>query len=157
MSAQFLTEPNIPICVLEAKDAFDSLAEADKLYAHHLGKASWAGFPVVLQQVSPESPKIFNFLMKLFKQVSLEDLQKKSGVTEEEWLRFSDYVSNFLGNGGNYRSFGDSKFIPVIGPEIMTRIAEVAGPEVLTLWKEIAEAVYDVSPNKLELGWPGLN
>jgi hypothetical protein len=37
-------------------------------------------------------------------------VQRKSGINDEELTAFLDYAAQFLGNCGNYKSFGDSKF-----------------------------------------------
>lgn len=39
-------------------------------------------------------------------------LGQKAGISEEELQYFLDYAAQILGNAGNYKGFGDSKFIP---------------------------------------------
>lgn len=39
-------------------------------------------------------------------------MRSKAGITHEELAQFLQYAGQFLGNNGNYKSFGDAKFIP---------------------------------------------
>jgi dipeptidyl-peptidase-3 len=39
-------------------------------------------------------------------------LQDKAGISAEELQSFLEYAAQFLGNCGNYKSFGDAKFVP---------------------------------------------
>ena len=70
-------------------------------------------------QTSPESPGIFVLLQKLFRAQSPEDLKKVAlglDFTEEEFGAFMIYAAAFYANMGNYKSFGDTKFIPNCPP-----------------------------------------
>ena len=51
----YTCEKDIPISTLEVKKVFEQLDEQNKLYAHHLLKASWHGQRIVFQQVIPIS------------------------------------------------------------------------------------------------------
>jgi hypothetical protein len=76
------------------------------------GSACFAGTRIVLRQVSPESESIYDFIIHLHKAFNgdWKQVQQKSGVTDAELASFLDYAAQFLGNTGNYKSFGDSKF-----------------------------------------------
>lgn len=66
-------------------------------------------------EVSPESPGIFVTLHRLFSNETLPELKAKAlviGWTEEEWNNFLVYSAAFYANSGNYKGFGDSKFVP---------------------------------------------
>jgi dipeptidyl-peptidase-3 len=39
-------------------------------------------------------------------------LQQKAGIMDEELQYFLEYAAQFLGNCGNYKGFGDAKFVP---------------------------------------------
>ena len=39
-------------------------------------------------------------------------MQEKARVCAEELQSFLEYAAQFLGNCGNYKSFGDAKFVP---------------------------------------------
>ena len=62
--------------------------------------------------MSPESESIYDFIIHLHKAFDgdWEKVREKSGITAEELSAFLDYAAQFLGNCGNYKSFGDSKF-----------------------------------------------
>jgi dipeptidyl-peptidase III len=76
-------------------------------------EASWCGLPIVLQQLSVESPKIFALLQSIFKDgvESVQERSKNAGISDEDFENFLQYIILFYGNVGNYLSFGDTKFI----------------------------------------------
>lgn len=64
--------------------------------------------------------------------------------------------SNFdLGNLGNYKSFGDSKFIPRLSKEQFTKIISCSGAkEALDLWNQCQDATYSLRDHEKSLGIP---
>lgn len=40
-----------------------------------------------------------------------------AGVSQAEWEQFMVYAASVFNNCGNYKSFGDTKFVPQIAPE----------------------------------------
>lgn len=68
------------------------------------------------------------------------------------------YASAFLSNMGNYKSFGDTKFIPNVDPDkfkslIMASEAAAKDKEVIEkLWNKVGEPMYDLSPRLQKLG-----
>lgn len=74
---------------MDACTAFQNLTTEEKLYAHHLSKASWFGSLVVLFQTSPESPLIFALFKRLFGGQNLAELKsvalKNASMSEDEW------------------------------------------------------------------------
>jgi dipeptidyl-peptidase-3 len=123
--------------VLDAKTAFDSLTQHEKLYVHHMSKASHVGALVVLLQTSPEASQIFRLLHRINVAEDTECLKKaalSAGVTEREFKAFLVYASGtrkqslfhsnvsnhfdlYLGiytNMGNYKGLDDSKIVPNI-------------------------------------------
>ena len=72
---QLATCPEIPISVLECSEAFQLLTKEEKLYAHYLSKASWAGGPIATIQTSQEAPKILSLFLALFSNIKLADLK----------------------------------------------------------------------------------
>ncbi len=77
-------------------------------------RASFAGNRIVLRQVSPESESIYDLIIALHKSCGgdWKALGQKAGVDDGAVTLFLQYAVQFLGNSGNYKSFGDSKFIP---------------------------------------------
>lgn len=78
--------------------------------------AAWHGTRVTLRQVSPESEPIYDFILALDRRAhevgGWKSLAIRTGVPSAEFDGVLNYFAQFLGNGGNYKGFGDSKFIP---------------------------------------------
>jgi hypothetical protein len=68
---------NYPILTLHFKEAFDQLTQEEKLYTYYLQKACWEGAPIVLFQVSYESPPIFIIFQSFFSSFNPFDELKK--------------------------------------------------------------------------------
>ena len=68
---------------------------------------------------------------------------------------FLEYAGQFLGNAGNYKGFGDSKFVPRCPPEALEKLASYSD-STLALWAKIKDAVFaDRSkPALMHLGYP---
>jgi len=63
-----------------------------ELYSHYLSEASWAGARIVMRQTTSHSEKLFDLLVATFssaadpaKLADLQQLKKKSGVSDEDW------------------------------------------------------------------------
>ncbi|KAF7487756.1 Dipeptidyl peptidase 3 [Sarcoptes scabiei] len=152
-----------PVLCLDAKDAFDGLNEQEKLYVHHLSKASWFGSLVDLFQTSPESPLIFVLLNRLFSSQSISELKKfaldRLNFSEIQWKEFLAYSAAFYANMGNYRSFGDSKFIPELPSNLLENLilnstAYQSDPEMIKyLWNELKDKIYSLKKEERCLGF----
>lgn len=62
---------NYPIQGKNFKDSFEQLTDEEKEYMYYLSKACWEGVPIVLFQISYESPAlfiIFQYFFSSFKQ-----------------------------------------------------------------------------------------
>ena len=107
---------NTPLSCLQAEEAFNGLSDKEKLYCHFLSRAAWEGAPICLLQTSPESVPIFLLLKELFSRQSPSSLREAVGgvVSEEEFQAVMLYASGVFTNMGNYKGFGDTKFIPGI-------------------------------------------
>jgi dipeptidyl-peptidase-3 len=153
---QYLADHPPSVVQLAIKPHFEALSDTEKLYAHYISKASLAGTRIVLKQVSPESPDIYDFIVSLHKQFKgdWKTIQQKAGISDGELQDFLNYAAQFLGNCGNYKSFGDSKFIPRIAPEKLEAIASVS-QESKSLWEKFKNNIYE---NKtlglMHLGYP---
>lgn len=78
-----------------------------------------------MRQVSPESESIFDFIIELYNSSKGDwaGLQKKSGIAPQDLQHFLEYAAQFLGNCGNYKGFGDAKFVPRCGVEAFEALA----------------------------------
>lgn len=105
---QYILPNDQPIICLEVQKAFKSLTPKEKLYAHHMSKASWNGGLITLLQTSPESSEIFVLLHKLFKAQNPNDfkaLALKSNFTEDEVKALFVYTCGIFSNAGNYKVY----------------------------------------------------
>ncbi|CAN6667978.1 hypothetical protein TRVA0_040S00254 [Trichomonascus vanleenenianus] len=152
MTSDYYADTKAPMCPLVVKPFFDALDENHKRYAHHLSRASHWGTRVVLRQVSPESEAIYDLVLDIYKAVggNWADLESKSGLSSDEIEQFKEYASQFLSNLGNYKSFGDAKFIPRLKPEAFRKIALVT-PETAAQFDVVAEALYSTKPESKNL------
>jgi hypothetical protein len=82
--------------------------ETDAIY-----RACFAGTRIVLRQLSPESEPIYDFIIALHKHCNgdYDALAKEVELSKEDLDAYLNYAAQFLGNLGNYKSFGDSKFV----------------------------------------------
>jgi len=127
--SQFLFPDDQPVVRLDASTAFNLLGSQEQLYSHYLSQASWYGGLVVLLQTSPESPTIFRLIMKIARGEhtdTLREAAKAAGLTDQEVTAFFVYCSGFLANMGNYKGFGDSKFIPNLSVEKLSQLVKVS-------------------------------
>jgi dipeptidyl-peptidase-3 len=157
---QYLTPKEQPIFSLKCENAFKSLTLKEKKYAHFISQACFAGSPIILYQTSLESPVIFTIFQKLFSGDSIEKMEKESikkGITKEEFNDFLQYVTCFYGNMGNYKSFGDTKFIPRISKEKFELILQCSSnlefkKDILNLFEKYKDKIYSCTKKELSLG-----
>jgi dipeptidyl-peptidase-3 len=120
-------------------------------------RACFAGTRVVLRQVSPESEGIYDFIIKLHKHYKgdWKKVGQDAKISEGELKAFLDYAAQFLGNTGNYKSFGDSKFVPRMEPAQFKAIASLT-PETIQIWEQIKDGVFaNADVGLMHLGYPG--
>ncbi|KAI4170829.1 MAG: hypothetical protein LQ346_008823 [Caloplaca aetnensis] len=158
--SQYLADDPPTIVPLLVKPHFEALTNEQKLYAHHVSRAAFLGTRIVLRQVSPESEAIFGFILALHDAYHgrWSDLQRDAGITNEALQQFLSYATQFLGNLGNYKGFGDSKFIPRCPLEAIEALASAVpkAKEVLEKLKTPVAAFYATTgePGKMHLGFP---
>ena len=86
------------------------------------------------------------------------ELQHQTGVSDGDLRHFLEYAAQFLGNVGNYKGFGDSKFVPRLSPSSLEKLVSKT-PKAKNCF-EAAKAngggiFADTSkPNSLHLGFP---
>ncbi|KAH7414166.1 peptidase family M49-domain-containing protein [Phaeosphaeria sp. MPI-PUGE-AT-0046c] len=153
---QYLADSPPSVVPLTIKPHFEALTDKEKLYAHHISVACFAGTRIVLRQVSAESEHIYDFIVALHKQCKgdYSAAAKEAGLSQEDIDAYLNYAAQFLGNLGNYKSFGDSKFIPRLEARQLKSLATLS-KETLGLYDKFKDAIYagdDVS--KLHLGYP---
>ncbi|GFT41757.1 dipeptidyl peptidase 3 [Nephila pilipes] len=155
---------NTPFLMLDCEDSFSLLSEKEKLYAHYLSKASWMGSLIICLQTSAESPLIFSMLLKIFLTQPVEYLEETAldvcNFTEDEVLAFLLYVSGIFSSFGNYRGFGDTKFIPDLEKEKFVQLlraskyGELFPQEMECFLSRCLESIYSLDDKKRQLGFP---
>ncbi|KAL1978028.1 hypothetical protein VTN31DRAFT_887 [Thermomyces dupontii] len=155
----YLADSPPTIVRLEIKPHFEALPD-EKLrrYAHFMSRASFEGTRITLRQVSPESEPIYDLIVALYKSVNgdWESLAEKTGVSKEDLRYFLEYAAQFLGNAGNYKGFGDSKFIPRLSPEAFKALASVNEETQAAFEKanSTGGGIYETAPARMHLGYP---
>ncbi|KAH8675836.1 putative dipeptidylpeptidase III [Xylariales sp. PMI_506] len=152
----YLADAPPSVVRLEIEKHFNALSDKQKRYAHFISRASFAGTRIVLRQVSPESEAIYDFILALHKSTSgdWKALQAKAAISDKDLESFLQYAVQFLGNNGNYKSFGDAKFIPRCSEEVVAALAATS-PEADGFYKASNGAIFASSPQSLmHLGYP---
>ncbi|CAG9785198.1 unnamed protein product [Diatraea saccharalis] len=159
--SNFLLPNNQRFVELDSSQAFGNLTNQEKLYAHYLSQAAWNGGLIVLMQTSPESPRIFSLLHRIFVSESLENLKQsalKAGVTEDDFQAFLVYAGGVFANSGNYKGFGDTKVIPNLSKESFELIVKASkayendNTHITKLWQNNCNAIYSIAPRLTSLG-----
>lgn len=155
----FYADSEAPIVSLSAKKHFDQLSSPNlQKYAHHLSRASFHGSRAVLDSVSPESPYIYDFILLIHEKLNQphsnqEYIDKLSGIGKQDVTYYLEYAAQFLDNLGNYKSFGDRKFIPRIEREKFCQLVEkVNDKDVSDLYNKVEHQIYDTDRGLL--GYP---
>jgi len=151
------------VVFLEAGTAFAGLTQKEKAYAHGLGKADWEGAKICLLQCSGESVPIFSLLQLVFSAQPVEELitaAKAKGLTDVEVDQALMYAAAFYGNIGNYKSFGDTKFVPELPAERFKILLTAGGADsgkVEALWEECCARIYSLPPRQRQMGLGSAN
>ncbi|KAK1730790.1 hypothetical protein CaCOL14_002881 [Colletotrichum acutatum] len=152
----YLADAPPSVVRLEIEKHFEPLTDKQKRYAHFISKASFAGTRIVLRQLSPESEPIYDFIIALHKSSGGDwnSLAKKAGVDESQLTHFLEYAAQFLGNNGNYKSFGDAKFIPRADEKTFAALAATS-PEAERFYNATNGAIFSSDKQALmHLGFP---
>ncbi|XP_077448467.1 dipeptidyl peptidase 3 isoform X1 [Stigmatopora argus] len=161
VDSQYFLPNDIGIAALDCAEAFGLLSPQEKLYAHYLSHASWCGGLAVLLQTSPESPLIFVLLQRIFRKQSpsqLEAVATAAGLSSEEYQAFLVYAAGLYANMGNYKSFGDSKFIPNLPKEKLDALVRASQAfqddpaEMAALWDSCSCPIYSLMDKQKQLG-----
>ncbi|CAK9780259.1 aflatoxin-detoxifizyme [Cutaneotrichosporon oleaginosum] len=159
----YYADAKAPICPLVIKEHFDKLNTKEQLYAHHIARASWIGGRVILKQTTPTASDLFDLLRATFsasdptKLGDLEAQRKQAGLTTDDFTSVLEYTAQVLGNLANFKSFGDSKFIPRVDAATFRKVVAAAprAHEALPLWDKLQEEIYGIKPAaRTLLGYP---
>ncbi|KAL7978244.1 hypothetical protein Chor_014783 [Crotalus horridus] len=151
VDSHYVLPNDIGIATLECAEAFELLSPEEKPYAHYLSRACWYGGLVVLLQTSPESPTIYVLLSRIFRTQDPSQLQEA----------FLVYTAAIYANMGNYKSFGDTKFVPNLPKEKLKQLvwasqAFLQNPEEMeALWESCGKLMYSLEPLQKHLGLSG--
>lgn len=160
-NSQFLLPLDQPIVSLEVTSAFTQLNAKEKLYAHYLSKACWTGGLVTLLQTSPESGPIFVLLHKLFSAQDPSEIRRLAtshNFTDAEITGLFIYAAGIFTNAGNYKGFGDTKFVPGIEASRFEKLLKLSPiwSDLQSLWYcfNLKERLYDLRQGHTCLGYP---
>ncbi|PHH72793.1 hypothetical protein CDD82_5799 [Ophiocordyceps australis] len=147
--SQYLADEPPSVVRLEIEKHFAALNDQQKRYAHFISK-------IVLRQLSPESEPIFDMILALHKSChgDWKSLAKKAAVDDAELSHFLQYAAMFLGNLGNYKSFGDSKFLPRCSQNSLAALCNTCSQASL-FYKATHGAIFSSDkPSAMHLGFP---
>jgi len=83
-----------------------------------------------------------------------------AGMSADEQAKAMCYAAAFYGNVGNYKSFGDTKFVPDIAPARLELLLLAGGADeaaVAALWSECRERMYSLPPRQRQIGLGAAN
>ncbi|XP_062867238.1 dipeptidyl peptidase 3 [Trichomycterus rosablanca] len=161
VDSQYYLPNDVGISALDCREAFRLLSPKEQLYAHYLSRASWYGGLVVLLQTSPESPVIYVLLQKVFRKhtaAQLETVAAAAGLSSEEYQAFLVYAAGLYANMGNYKSFGDTKFIPNLPKDKFKALVwesqayKDSPAEIEALWNNCSHLLYSLEDKQKQLG-----
>jgi len=105
---------------------------------------------VTLPQHSPESEAIYDLILGLYAACAgdRKRLASDGPVSEQDVQYWLKYVTVFFASLGNYKSFGDLKFVPRIPKAELRKLVEYAGGEAKKLFYGVGEVLYSVVPEE---------
>ena len=121
-------------------------------------RAAFLGTRIILRQVSPESEPIYDFIISLndYCNGDWASLAQNSGVSDREVQCFIEYATQFLGNLGNYKGFGDAKFVPRCSTQTLEAVASNASSKAKTAYERCKSSIYADTdrPALMHFGFP---
>uniref|UniRef100_A0A6Q2YUB3 Dipeptidyl peptidase 3 n=1 Tax=Esox lucius TaxID=8010 RepID=A0A6Q2YUB3_ESOLU len=161
VDSQYYLPNDIGISALDCAEAFRLLSPKEQLYSHYLSRSAWYGGLVVLLQTSPESASIYVLLQRLFRKqppAQLENVATAAGLTPEEYQAFLVFAAGLYANMGNYKSFGDTKFIPNLPKEKLKALVwqsqafHDSPSEMEALWDSCSTLLFSLADRQKQLG-----
>ena len=149
-------ENSTPVTKPACLEAFSALEKQEKQYLHFLSQASWYGSGICLFQCSLEAPAIFAILDNHFR-AGPDAFTAPAGVSQEDFRAFLVYSAGFYANMGNYKGFGDSKFVPGCSAETFEAILQSGKSfnNVKDLYDQVKLKIFSLEDNELLLGLGG--
>ncbi|KAK4203675.1 dipeptidyl peptidase [Triangularia verruculosa] len=143
----------IQILQLSIREQFESLTEKEQRYAHHMARAAWFGARIILEQVSPESRPIFDFIIELYRTCSgdWDAVTGQAGIERQHLQQFLTYAATLLSNVGNYYGSGDQKFTPSVEGKEIRKLASLS-PRLDELYSLFSGSISAIPP--YSLGFP---
>ncbi|CAM2116817.1 unnamed protein product [Caretta caretta] len=161
VDSQYVLPNDVGLALLDCSEAFRLLLRGERLYAHYLSRACWYGGLIVLLQTSPEAPAIYVLLSRLFRAQDpdqLGELARSAGLTDLEYQAFLVYAAGIFSNMGNYKSFGDTKFVPNLPKDKLRQLIwqsqafQERPEEMESLWDRCGELMFSLDPQQRQLG-----
>ncbi|XP_058872004.1 dipeptidyl peptidase 3 [Acipenser ruthenus] len=159
VDSQYFLPNDVGISPLDCREAFQLLSPSEQLYAHYISRASWYGGLAVLLQTSPESPAVYVLLQRLFRAQPPSELQSlATSLSDEEYQALLVYAAGVYANMGNYKSFGDTKFIPNLPKEKLKALVwqsqafQDNPSEMEALWSSCGDRMYSLEERQKQLG-----
>ena len=107
--------------------------------------------------MSPESESIYDLIVALYQHCNgdWDSLAKTAEVGKDELQLLLQYFTQFLGNLGNYKGFGDVKFIPRCSPRTIAALA-AQGSAAEKFYERCKDAIYadGGKPALMHFGFP---
>jgi dipeptidyl-peptidase III len=157
--AHYLADSPPTVVRLGIAPHFEALNAQQKRYAHHISRAAFHGTRITLAQVSPESVPIYDLIVTIHTACKgdYKKLVADTGAGDDAVRKWLEYAAQFLGNCGNYKGFGDSKFIPRVEPGDLEKIAKISEEAQLLLKtaSSTGGGIYETQEASLmHLGYP---
>ncbi|KAI6122916.1 peptidase family M49-domain-containing protein [Pisolithus croceorrhizus] len=152
LAERYLADKTPPVCRVEVAKAFDQLTPREKLYAHYVGQASWAGARIIQGQWTPQAQTLYDLLVLTFgvngRLADLDALKQRSGVSEQHFDDALQYTAQVMHNLVNYKSFGFTKFVPRIPVGEFAKIvaASTNAANAVPVWETLKEHIYSTTP-----------
>lgn len=154
-----------PILNIKCGDEFQQLSTFEKLYSYHFYTAAFEGAKICYFQRSYESPGLFVLLQLLYQQplASLQASALSKGVSQEDFQRILAYSTGVFLNCGNFKSFGDTKFVPDVSEEVFfkflesSRAYENQREVVEDIWKNIKNQIFNSTGKYKKIGFPDVD
>ena len=116
----------------------------------------------MLLQTSVESPQIYRLIQAINNAESVAEFKERAlkveGITEEDFQAYLVYCSGIFNNMGNYKGFGDFKFVPDLNPEQFKKIIQASKAytqdktKINKLWESVKEEIFLLNSQTKQLG-----